>query len=98
MYKGKNNSSIGTYGDYVVYSSRDDSSTFNLYLMSLKNNYIRQLTANGKNIFPKFSHNGNSILFIKTLGGQNSITILRINQNLSFNFALKAGMIHSIDW
>lgn len=98
VYQGKNNSSISTYDNYIVYSSREDSATFNLYLMSLDSEYVRQLTANGKNIFPKFSQNGNSILFIKLLGGQSSIAVLRINQNLAFNFALRDGLIHSLDW
>lgn len=98
VFKGKNNSSISTYDNYIVYSSREDSATFNLYLMSLNTDYIRQLTLNGKNVFPNYSHNGNSILFLKHLGNQSSVVVLRIEQNLAFSFALKAGLIHSFDW
>lgn len=98
VFKGKNNSSISTHDNYIVYSSREDSATFNLYLMSLNTDYIRQLTLNGKNVFPNYSHNGNSILFLKHLGNQSSVVVLRIEQNLAFSFALKAGLIHSFDW
>lgn len=98
VFKGKNNSSISAYDNYIVYSSREDSATFNLYLMSLNTDYIRQLTLNGKNVFPNYSHNGNSILFLKHLGNQSSVVVLRIEQNLAFSFALKAGLIHSFDW
>ena len=36
------------------------SNVFNLYLMSTKSDYVRRLTTNGRNQFPKFSSNGES--------------------------------------
>ena len=99
VYHGKNNSAMSVNGDYIVYSSRDASGgSFNLYLMSLRSDFVRALTASGKNIFPIFSQNGNTIMFIKLLGGQSSLGILRINQNKVFFFPQRGGKIQAMDW
>ncbi len=103
VYHGRNNSSSSSYGNYIVYSSRDKgsefgSSTFNLYLISTKTDYVRQLTATGKNMFPRFSSDGRSILFIKEHGRQNALGIIRLNANKTFHFSLRVGKIQSIDW
>lgn len=100
IFHGKNNSSVSTYKNYLVYSSREPNQrgVFNIYLMSTESDYIRQLTANGKNIFPRFSSDGGSIVFIKYFGTQTALGVIRVNANKSFHFPLKLGKILSIDW
>lgn len=103
VYHGNNNSSATTFKDYVVYTSRDrnnefGSYTFNLYLMSTKSDFLKRLTSNGSNQFPKFSKDGESIIFLKTVNNRSSIGIIRLNYSKSFTFPLKDGKIQSIDW
>lgn len=100
VFHGKNNSSVSTYKDFLVYSSREPNQfgVFNIYLMSIKSDYIRQLTANGKNLFPRFSSDGGSVVFIKYLGSQSALGVIRVNANKAFYFPLKLGKIQSIDW
>jgi len=102
IYHGKNNSQATTSNDYIVYSSRESdnefgSNVFNLYLISTRSDYVRRLTTNGRNQFPKFSSNGESILFIKTTD-KSYLGIIRVNYNKSFLFPLKSGKLQSIDW
>lgn len=102
IYHGKNNSQCTTFGDYIVYASRETdnefgANVFNLYLISTKSDYVRRLTTNGRNQFPKFSSNGESILFIKTTN-RSYLGIIRMNYNKSFLFPLKSGKLQSIDW
>lgn len=103
VYHGKNNSSCTAYENYIAYSSRETDNafgrnTFNIYLISTKSDYIRRLTASGQNQFPKFSSDGESILFIKHFKGQSALGIIRINYNKSYYFPLSVGKIQSIDW
>lgn len=104
VYQGRNNNSLSTYKNYIVYSSREDNvgqfgtRDFNLYLISTQTNYVRQLTSGGKNNFPRFSADGGSIIFIKDFGGQSAVGIIRVNENKSFQFPLKIGKIQSVDW
>ncbi|KGI56514.1 Tol-Pal system protein TolB [Campylobacter sp. MIT 97-5078] len=100
VFHGRNNTAVSTYKNYIVYSSREmeQKGVFNIYLMSTESDYIRQLTANGKNLFPRFSSDGGSIVFIKYLGDQTALGIIRVNANKSFHFPLKVGKIQSIDW
>jgi len=103
LYHGKNNSQCTTYKDYIVYSSRETDNefggnTFNLYLIATFSDYVRRLTTNGRNQFPKFSEDGKSILFIKTIGEKSQLGIIRVNYNKSFLFTLKTGKLQSIDW
>lgn len=103
VYHGRNNSSATTFKNYVVYTSREKgnefgSSAFNLYLISTQSDFIRRLTTNGVNQFPKFSNDGESILFIKNFQGQSNIGIIRVNYNKSFLFPLRHGKLQSIDW
>ncbi len=102
VFHGKNNNSVTTNGNYIVYSSRESSgysaTTFNLYLISTQSDYIRQLTAGGVNTFPRFSHDGGSIVFIKNIGRQSAVGIIRVNENRSFQFPLQIGKLQSIDW
>ncbi len=103
VYHGRNNNSVSTIGNYIVYSSREKTSefgnnVFNLYLISTKTDYIRQLTANGKNLYPRFAEDKDTIMFIKQYKNQSSLGIIRLNANKSFLFPLKVGKIQSIDW
>ena len=103
VYHGKNNSQSSTYKDYIVYSSRETINefgynTFNLYLISTQSESIRRLTTQGLNQFPKFSIDGESILFIKNYKNKSYLGIIRLNYNKSFLFKLKSGKLQSIDW
>ncbi|WP_086256958.1 Tol-Pal system protein TolB [Campylobacter vicugnae] len=103
VFHGKNNNSISTFENYVVYSSRESANeyaqkTFNLYLISTKSDYVRQLTADGVNTYPRFSSDGGSIVFIKSIGGSSAVGIIRVNENRSFQFPLRIGKLQSIDW
>ncbi len=103
VYHGKNNTQCTTFNNYIVYSSRESDNeftrnAFNLYLISTESDFIRRLTSNGRNQFPKFSQDGDSILFIKNDKGKSYLGIIRINYNKSFLFPLKSGKLQSIDW
>lgn len=103
IFKGKNNNYVDSFKDYVLFVSRDTSSefgrnTFNIYLISVKTDYIRQLTSTGQNFFPRFSGDGRTILYTKTYKRESAIGIIRLNQNRSYLFPFKDGKIQSIDW
>ncbi len=103
VFYGKNNSACSAHGNYIVYKSRETSdlfgaNTFNLHLISTKTDMVRRLTAVGVNEFPKFSKDGDAIIFIKNYESQSSIGVVRINQNKTFLFPLVGGKIQSLDW
>lgn len=98
VFEGSNNNQATTFNDQVVFSGRNDGSDFNLYLVSPKNNTLRQLTYEGLNQFPKFSSDGESLLFVKGQNGTSSIGIIRLNHNKTFLFPVKIGKLQSIDW
>ncbi len=103
VYHGRNNSACTTHGNYVVYSSRESDNafginTFNLYLISTTSDYIRRLTANGVNIFPRFASDGETLLFIKEYGGQSGLGVIRLRYNKTYIYPLYIGKIQSIDW
>ena len=103
IYHGRNNSSCTTYKDYVAYSSRETNNafgknTFNIYLASTKSDFIRRLTANGVNIFPRFSNDGETLLYIKEFKNQSGLGVIRLKYNKSYIYPLYVGKIQSIDW
>lgn len=103
VYYGKSNSACSAYGKYVVYKARESSdsfsnNTFNLHLVSMESDSIRRLTAVGVNEFPKFSVDGDAIIFVKNYQSQSSVGIIRLNHNKNFLFPLQFGKIQSIDW
>lgn len=103
VYHSRNNSSATSFNDNIVYVSKDNDNelstrAFNLYLMSTKSDDLKRLTASGINQFPKFSPDGESLLFIKSYKGHSSIGIIRLNFNKSYLFELRGGKIQSIDW
>lgn len=103
VYQGKNNSSLSAYKNFLVYKARENSATFtgnsfNLHLLSLNSGNVKRLTASGENDFPRFSPDGEAILYIKQEGPRSSIGVIRFGVNKSFIFPLKMGRIQSIDW
>jgi len=103
VYYGRSNSACSSNGEYIVYKARETSNafeknTFNLHLISMKTDFIRRLTATGVNEFPRFSADGDTILFIKNYKNQSSIGIIRLNHNKNYLFPLKYGKVQSMDW
>ena len=103
VYHSNNNSSATAYKNTIVYSSKDSSNemgekSFNLYLISTKTDNLTRLTSSGINQFPKFSNDGQTLLFIKSFGGASSVGIIRLDYNKSFLFPSNSGRIQSIDW
>ena len=103
VYYGRSNSACSAHGEYIVYKARETSNafsenTFNLHLISTKTDFIRRLTAVGVNEFPRFSKDGDAIIFIKNYKAQSSIGIIRLNHNKNYLFPLKYGKLQSMDW
>jgi len=103
IYYGKSNAACSAHKEYVVYKAREtsnafSSNTFNLHLISTKTDFIRRLTATGVNEFPRFSRDGDAILFIKNYKAQSAIGIIRLNHNKNYLFPLKYGKVQSMDW
>jgi len=103
VYYGRSNSACSAHGEYIVYKARESSNafsknTFNLHLISTKTDFIRRLTATGVNEFPRFSKDGDAIIFIKNYMAQSSIGIIRLNYNKNYLFPLKSGRVQAMDW
>ena len=103
VYYGRTNAACSVHGDYIVYKARESSNifsknTFNLHLISLKSDFIRRLTATGINEFPRFSRDGDAILFIKNYKGQSAIGVIRLSYNKNYLFPVYGGRIQSLDW
>ena len=103
IYYGKSNAACSAHNEYIVYKARESSNafsnnTFNLHLISTKTDFIRRLTATGVNEFPRFSKDGDAILFIKNYKAQSSIGIIRLNHNKNYLFPLKYGKVQAMDW
>lgn len=103
IYYGKSNAACSVHNEYIVYKARESSNsfsknTFNLHLISTKTDFIRRLTATGINEFPRFSKDGDAILFIKNYKSQSSLGIIRLNHNKNYLFPLKYGKVQSMDW
>jgi len=103
VFYGKSNSSCSAHDEYIVYKARESSNafadnTFNLHLISTKTDFIRRLTATGINEFPRFSHDGDAILFIKNYKQQSALGVIRLAHNRNYLFPLAIGKIQSIDW
>lgn len=103
VYYGKSNAACSANGEYIVYKSRETSNafsrnTFNLHIISTKTDFIRRLTASGVNEFPRFSRDGDAVLFIKNHKNQSSIGIIRLNHNKNYLFPLKYGKVQAMDW
>lgn len=103
VYHSKNNTAATTFKDNIIYSSRDKKSEFegkifNLYWISTKSSFLKKLTSTGINQFPKFSSDGETLLFIKNQNGISSLGIIRLKFDKIYLFPLSIGRIQSIDW
>jgi len=97
VFEGKNNSTFSAYRNFLVYKTRDTQG-FDLHLISLNSNGARTLTSGGSNDTPRFSYDGEAILYIKQDGSRSSLGVIRLGLNKSFAFPLRVGKIQSIDW
>ncbi len=98
VFHGKNNNSVDAYGDTVVFSSREKQGVFNLYTAHTDGASGRPLTSSGVNQFPRFSPDGNTILYIKRSNEGNAIGYLGLKTNQSLLFTLGNRKIQSLDW
>jgi TolB protein len=102
VFRGKNNNAVDAHGDKIVYASRESHNSFgmnsfNLYLTNSNGSGTRPLTTTGVNQFPRFSTNGNTILYIKQYQNQSSVGYINLVSNQSLLFPL-GGKVQSIDW
>ena len=98
VHHGKNNSSCDAFDSQIVYSSKEGRGVFNIYLASSDGSQVRPLTSGGVNQFPRFSFDGNAIMYIKRDYGGNSIGFINLGANRSELFKLGISRIQSIDW
>ncbi|GMB95888.1 Tol-Pal system protein TolB [Helicobacter sp. NHP22-001] len=103
VFSSKNNDSVASFGDYIVYVSREErdangQSPFNLHLISLKGDYVRHLTASGVNQMPRFSKDGKVVMFIKKAAAQNALGVILLENNQSYLFPLENTNVQSFDW
>jgi TolB protein len=102
LYWGNNQVGLDTYKDYMVISSRESNNaygpnTFNLFLVNLNNYGLERLTTSGQNGYPNFSVDGSSIMFIKRIGLNSQIGIIRLQERKVFYYPL-AHRLQSFDW
>jgi TolB protein len=102
LHFGKNQIALSTFKDSIVISSRESSkmfssNTFNLFLSKKNDVVIKRLTYNGKNMFPKFSIDGSTIIFIKDFHFSSKIGIIRLKENLLFYYPISK-RLQSLDW
>ena len=94
---GTNNSSCDANGQNILYSVKEGSNV-NVYLGTADSSYVRPLTSNGHNNFPRFSSNGKVILYIKQKGKGNSIGYMNLATKENALYKMMSGRIQSIDW
>jgi len=103
VYHGRNNDSCDAFNEKVVYSSRESDNSFggkafNLYLTTTDGAYVRPLTSGGINQFPRFSPDGNTVLYIKRDNNGNAIGYIGLTTNMTMLFPLGIQRLQSIDW
>jgi TolB protein len=86
-----------------VYSSRESNNafgdnTFNLYLSSSSSGDTRPITTTGSNQFPRFSIDGDVVLFLKQTGQTTSIGYTNLSSGQSLLFPFHDRKVQSIDW
>jgi TolB protein len=102
LYHGKNQVGVDAFKNYLVISSREtdnafSKNTFNLFLVNKEDDSLKRLTFGGQNMFPNFSVDGNSIMFIKRENFFSKIGIIRLNENKVFYYPLPK-ILQSFDW
>ncbi len=98
VHHGSNNDSVDTYNSQVVYSSKESRKSFNIYLTDSSGSQTRPLTSGGINQYPRFSGDGNIVMYIKRLPSGNSIGFINLSAQRSEVFKLGINRIQSIDW
>ena len=103
VYHGKNNNSVDSYHNMIVYSSRESSNAFgdnnfNIYLSDSQGIKTRAITTTGSNQFPRFNSNGSVIQYIKYTNNQSYIGYSNIKAHKSLLFKLGIKKIQAIDW
>ena len=98
VHHGSNNGSCDAYDTQVVYSSKESRKSFNIYLTDSDGSQTRPLTSGGINQFPRFSFDGNIVMYIKRTEAGNSIGFVNISANQSELFKMGINRIQSIDW
>jgi len=98
VFHGTNNGSCDAYNNQVVYSSKESRKSFNIYLTDTSGSQTRPLTSGGINQFPRFSFDGNIVMYIKRTPSGNSIGFVNISANKSELFKMGVDRIQSIDW
>lgn len=71
--------------------------TFNLFLLNKNDDSLKRLTFGGQNMYPNFSVDGNSIMFIKRENFFSKIGIIRLKENKVFYYKLPK-ILQSFDW
>jgi len=102
VFRGRNNNAVDANGNKVVYASRESHNSFglnafNLYLTNASGSGTRPLTTTGVNQFPRFSTNGNVILYVKQYQNRSSVGYINLASNQTLLFPL-GGKVQSIDW
>jgi len=102
LYHGKNQVGMDTYKNEMVISTREtdnafSKNTFNLFLVNQNDESLKRLTFTGQNMFPNFSVDGNSIMFIKREKFFSKIGIIRLKENKVFYYKLPK-ILQSFDW
>jgi TolB protein len=98
VHHGTNNASVDAHEGQVVYSSKESRKSYNIYLTDSSGSQTRPLTSGGINQFPRFSRDGNIVMYIKRRSGGNSIGFINISANRSELFNMGISRIQSIDW
>ncbi|SFV61467.1 tolB protein precursor, periplasmic protein involved in the tonb-independent uptake of group A colicins [hydrothermal vent metagenome] len=102
VHRGRNNNSVDANGNKVVYSSRESSNSFSanafsIYMTNSNGSGTRPLTTTGVNQFPRFSSNGDTILYVKHYNNRSSIGYINLSSKQTMLFPL-GGKVQSIDW
>ena len=98
VFFGKNNNSCDTYGNRIVFSSKEDMKNYNLFIINSDGSAPRPITAGGINQFPRFSPNGDIVQYIKRDTGGNAIGYIGLTTGQSLLFPMGVERIQSIDW
>ncbi|WP_456432976.1 Tol-Pal system protein TolB [Nitratifractor sp.] len=101
VFHGRNNDSCDAFDRQVVYSSRENGAfgkAFNLYLTTTSGDFVRPLTAGGINQFPRFSPDGNTVLYIKRTREGNFVGYIGLKTNVTMLFPVGIERLQSIDW
>ncbi len=102
VFRGRNNNAVDANGNRVVYASRESHNSFglnafNLYLTNVNGSGTQPLTTTGTNQFPRFSTNGDIILYVKQYQNRSSVGYINLASKQTLLFPL-GGKVQSIDW